>query len=107
MSNVTVTDIPLNRYKYNCSIARDLSESLLVLSGLGAIARSVAMSLGNQEAPRSILAFGTFFREDLVISTAILPLPLIHEEHMSVNGERMGAKYWLPASGRLAQEQCG
>ena len=100
MSNVTVTDIPLNRYKYNCSIARDLR-------GLGAIARSVAMSLGNQEAPRSILAFGTFFREDLVISTAILPLPLIQEEHLSVNGERMGAKYWLPASGRLAQEQCG
>ena len=24
-----------------------------------------------------------------------------------VNGERMCAKYWLPASGRLAQEQCG
>ena len=27
------------------------------------------------------------------ISTAILPLPLIQEEHLSVNGERMGAKY--------------
>ena len=33
----------------------------------GAIARSVAMSLGNQEAPRSILASGTSFREDLVM----------------------------------------
>ena len=31
------------------------------------------------------------------ISTTILPLPLIQEEHLSVNGERMGAKYWLPA----------
>ena len=28
----------------------------------GAIARSVAMSLGNQEAPRSFLASGTSFR---------------------------------------------
>ena len=61
----------------------------------GAIARSVAMSLGNQEAPRSILASGTSFREDLV--TAILPL--IQEEQLSVTGERMCAKYWLPASG--------
>ena len=71
----------------------------------GAIARSVAVSLGNQEAPRSILASGTSFREDLVMK--IFPLPLIQEEHLSVNGEKMCAKYWLPASGRLAQEQCG
>ena len=28
------------------------------------------------------------------ISTAILPLPLIQEEHLSVKGERMGAEYW-------------
>ena len=68
----------------------------------GAIARSVAMSLGNQEAPRSILASRTSFHE--IISTAILPLPLIQEEQLSVNGERMCAKYWLPVSGRLAQE---
>ena len=27
------------------------------------------------------------------ISTAILPLPLIQEEHLSVNGEGLGAKY--------------
>ena len=33
----------------------------------GTIARSVAMSLGNQEAPRSILASDTSFREDLVM----------------------------------------
>ena len=39
-----------------------------------AIARSVAMSLGNQKAPRSILASGTSFREDLVM-------------HLSVHGE--------------------
>ena len=42
-----------------------------------------------------------------IISTAILPLMLIQEEQLSVNVERMHAKYWLPASGRLAQEQCG
>ena len=56
------------------------------------IARSVAMSLGNQKAPRSILASGTSGREN--ISTVILPLSLIQEEHLSVNGERMGAEYW-------------
>ena len=28
------------------------------------------------------------------ISTAILPLPLIQEEQLSVTGERMCAKYW-------------
>ena len=28
------------------------------------------------------------------ISTAILPLPLIHEEQLSVTGERMCTKYW-------------
>ena len=33
----------------------------------GNIARSVAMSLGNQGAPQSILASGTSFREDLVM----------------------------------------
>ena len=58
------------------------------------------MSLGNQEAPRSVLASGTSFCEDLVIK--LFPLPLIQEEQLSVNGERMCA-----ASGRLAQEQCG
>ena len=47
------------------------------------------------------------FRGHGIISAAILPLPLIQEEQLSVNGERMCPKYWLPASGRLAQEQCG
>ena len=32
---------------------------------------------------------------------AILPLPLNQEEQLSVNCERMCAKYWLPASGGL------
>ena len=44
----------------------------------GAIARSVAMSLGNQEAPRSILASGTSFREDLVIKIFLRPYFLFH-----------------------------
>ena len=39
----------------------------------GAIARSVAMSLGNQEAKRSILASGTSFREDLVMKLFLRP----------------------------------
>ena len=52
----------------------------------GAIARSVAMSLGNQEAPRSILASGTSFREDLVMKIFLRPFfrSLIQEEHLSV-----------------------
>ena len=78
-------------------------QSLFSFSGKpGAIARSVVMSLGNQGAPRSILASGTSFLGHGIISTAILPLQLIKEEQLSVNGERMCAKYWLPASGRLA-----
>ena len=55
----------------------------------GAIARPVAMSLGNQEAPRSIrvrhilsLRFVQYIN-----STINLPLPLIQEEQLSVNGE--------------------
>ena len=73
----------------------------------GAIARSVAMSLGNQEATRSFLASGTSFREDLVMKiyfSTILTPPLIQEEHLSVNGENVCIKYWQPASGRLAQD---
>ena len=31
------------------------------------------------------------------ISTAILPLPLVQEEQLSVTGERMCTKYWLTA----------
>ena len=41
--------------------------SIYIYTEPGAIARSVAMSLGNQEAPRSILASGTSFCEDLVM----------------------------------------
>ena len=39
----------------------------------GAIARSVAMSPGNQEAPQSMLASGTSFREDLVMKLFLRP----------------------------------
>ena len=53
--------------------------------------------LGMQAAPNSIPTSGKFFRGDLVMkksSTAILPLPLIQEEQLSVTGERMCTKYW-------------
>ena len=50
------------------------------------------MSLGNQEAPRSILASGTFFSEDLVMK--IFLRLLIQEEYLSVNGEMICVKYW-------------
>ena len=62
----------------------------------GAVARSEASPLGMQAAPSSIPTSGTFFRGDLVMkknSTAILPLPLIQEEQLSVTGERMRTKY--------------
>ena len=45
--------------------------------------------LGMQVAPSSIPTSSTFFRGDLVmkkISTAMLPLPLIQEEQMSITG---------------------
>ena len=58
----------------------------------GAVARSEACSLGMQATPSSIPTSGTFFRGN--ISTAILPLPLIQEEQLSVTGEGMCTKYW-------------
>ena len=70
-------------------------------------------SRGTAIDPRVRHIFSRIFGHE-IISTAILPLPLIQEEQLSINGERMCAKYWLPASGGgggggggLAQEQCG
>ena len=63
----------------------------------GAVARSEVSSLGMQAAPSLIPTSGTFFHGDFGhknISTAILPLPLIQEEQLSVTGERMCTKYW-------------
>ena len=40
----------------------DVNAAITLKNMPGAIARSVAMSLGNQEAPRSFLAYGTSFR---------------------------------------------
>ena len=71
----------------------------LHLIGPGAVARSEACSLGIQAAPSSIPtsprpahSFWRLGHEN--ISTAILPLPLIQEEQLSVTGERMCTKYW-------------
>ena len=73
-------------------IIKVLADQQVLIKQPGTKAQSVPMSLGNQEPPRSILASGTSFREN--ISTAIFPLPLIQEKHLSVNGEMMCAKYW-------------
>ena len=56
----------------------------------GTVALSVTTSLGKQEAPRSILSSGTFFREDLVMKIFLRPffLLLIQEEQLSVNGKK-------------------
>ena len=61
-----------------------------VATSPGAVARLEAFPLGMQAAPSSIPTFGEFFRGDL----AILPLPLIQEEQLSVTRERMWNKYW-------------
>ena len=55
-----------------CKCAFVANPNVLLLRP-GAIARSVAMSLGNQEAPRSILASGTSFCEDLVMEIFLRP----------------------------------
>ena len=56
----------------------------------GAVARSEACPLGIQAAPISILTSSTFFQfGHEIISTAIVPIPLIQEEQLSVTGERM------------------
>ena len=60
------------------------------------VARSEASPLGMQAAPsdshvRHILSWRLGHEN---ISTAILPLPLIQEEQLSVTGERMCTKYW-------------
>ena len=63
----------------------------------GAVARSETRPLGLQVVSSSIPTSGTFFRADLVMkkySTAILLLPLIQEQQLSVTGERMCTKYW-------------
>ena len=65
----------------------------------------VAVPIGMQAVPRFVPTSSTFFHEN--ISTALFPLPLIQEEQLSFNGERMYAKYWLTASERLSQDQCG
>ena len=73
----------------------DVNAAITLKKMPGAIARSVAMSLGNQEAPRSFLwhIFSLRFSHEN-ISTTILPLPPIQEEHLSVNGEMVCAKSW-------------
>ena len=53
---------------------------------------TVAMLLGMQAVPRSILMSSTFFLEDSVMK--ILSLLLIQEEQFSVNNERMYANNW-------------
>ena len=51
-------------FRNNMSVGRqnDVNAAITLKNMPGAIARSVAMSLGNQEAPRSFLAAGTSFR---------------------------------------------
>ena len=54
-------------------IIKVLADQKVLIKQPGAIAGSVAMSLGNQEPPRSILTSGTSFREDLVMKIFLRP----------------------------------
>ena len=71
-------------------IAFELSPNTLLIWP-GTVAQSEACPLGMQAVPSSIPTSGTFFHGECHenISTAILPLPLIQEEQLSVTGERM------------------
>ena len=63
----------------------------------GAIARSEACSLGMQAAPvfdPHVWHIPSWRLAHENISTAILCLPLIQEEQLSVTGERLCTKYW-------------
>ena len=60
----------------------------------GAVARLEASSLGMQAAPTPSSGILSWRLGHENISTAILPLPLIQEEQLSVTGERMCTKYW-------------
>ena len=68
-ANSVVSDLIWSKFEHSFKM---LSASFKRI-GPGAIARSVAMSLGNQEAPGSILASGTSFREDLGMKLFIRP----------------------------------
>ena len=65
----------------------------IILHLIWRVARSELCPLGMQAAPGSIPMSGTFFGHEKK-STAILPLPLIQVEQLSVTGERMCTKYW-------------
>ena len=62
----------------------------------GVVARFVAMPLGMQAVPDPSLCPAHSFVKICceTFSKAILPLPLIQEEQLSVIGERMYTKYW-------------
>ena len=59
------------------------------------------MSLGNQEAPRSILASGTSFREDLVMKIFLRPFFLFRCFKNSIC--QLMAKGWALSTGNLPQ----
>ena len=71
----------------------------------GAIVWSVAMSLGNEEAPRSILtsgtSFGTSFLEDLVMKIFLRPFFLFRCFKRSIC--QLMAKGWSLSTGNLPQ----
>ena len=63
----------------------------------GAVARLEASLLDKQAAPEfdpHVWHIFSWRSGHEKISTAILPLPLIQEEQLSVTGERMCTKYW-------------
>ena len=65
---------------------------------LGSIAQSAACLTASPDTLSSSPQPGLFTFVEIdhkIISTAILPLPLIQEGHLSVTGKSIGTKYWL------------
>ena len=78
-SEISFAIIPMIQPHYKLGFVKKIMHPSSHLGGFlpidwpGTIAWSVAMLLGNQEAPRSILASGTSFCEDLVMKLFLQP----------------------------------
>ena len=81
-----MTCLPLQYTEYSLNACQTVTRTVVLL-----IPGTVAW-LGREVPWDAILKTLKFGHEN--ISTAILPLPLIQEEQLSVNGIRIYTKYW-------------
>ena len=77
------------------SVLQELCHFVILTAGRGNLIGSVsAWHASGPEFDPHIQHFLSWRLGHETISTAILPLPLIQEEQLSVTGERMCTKYW-------------